>query len=210
MPRPPVLSRRTAVGGALAAVAALVSACTRGGRGAGAATAPSPRTPAASPARSPAPDPDVALADAVLAREQALLDRVLATLRAHPTTGAALRSARHAHQAHVRLLRGAVPAPTSGTASAAPSGTASGTSTGTPTSTATRTPAPRAQQVAVPAHVPAALAAVAGAEQRLAAAERGAGLHARSGPFARLLAGMAASAAQQSAHLGTAAREGRR
>jgi hypothetical protein len=187
VPRPLVLSRRAAVGGVLAAVAALVSACTRGGRSAGSPggpSSPAPTTP------SPTPGPDVTLAVSVLARERALLDRVVATLRAHPTTDAALRGARHAHQSHVRLLSGAVP--------------------GTPTPAETRTPPRRHQRVDVPPHAPAALAAVAAAEQRLAAAERGAGLHARSGPFARLLAGMAASAAQQSAHLGAAAREGRR
>jgi hypothetical protein len=220
VPCAPVLSRRAAVAGTLAAVAALVSACTRGGSRPGAGSGPSstPTTP------SPTPDPDVALADAVLSRERALLDRVLATLHAHPTTGAVLGSARHAHQAHVRLLAGAVPtsvptpvptpsASPSASASAAPSPVLPGAPSRTPAPTSAThhgVGAPPHVPAHVPTHLPAALAAVAGAEQRLAAFERDAGLRARSGRLARLLAGMAASAAQQAAHLSAAAGEPKR
>jgi hypothetical protein len=50
------------------------------------------------------------------------------------------------------------------------------------------------------------MGALAAAERRLAASGRADGLHAESGPFARLLAGMAAAAAQQAVYLAAAER----
>ncbi|MDX6302941.1 MAG: hypothetical protein QOF53_4155 [Nocardioidaceae bacterium] len=174
MPTPPPVSRRTALGGAVVA-AGLVAGCTAPG-----SDAP-PR--AAGPRRE---DPDVALLSAVLASEQRLLDRVVATLRRHPdlpaTQSAALAGARTTHRAHVALLRAGAPSD-----SPSPSVSASASST------ATATP--------VPGRAAAALLALAGAEDDQSGSVRHAALAARSGAFARVLASMAAAAAQQAVHL---------
>ncbi len=136
-----------------------------------------------SPSPSPAPeDPDVTLAAAVLGQEQAMLDQVVATARRHPRLTGAVAGARAAHRAHVALLTRAVP-----------------------TGGAARGAAPR-RVLHVPKAPGAALAALAHAEDRLAGTGRDHALAARSGAFARVLASMAAAAAQQSTHLGALAR----
>ena len=160
------LSRRTAVGGLATLTAALVTGCT--------ADRPSPPpTGPAAPTGTPPPEPDVALAMAVLRDEQAMLDRLLATLRKHPRLAGTVAGARAAHRAHIDLLAEAVPA---GVASHGPA--------------RRRTP-PVADGPA------AALAALVRAEDRLAAQDRRSALTAESGALARVLASMAAAAAQQ-------------
>lgn len=176
--RPAGMSRRTAVAGVLALAAAGVSGCTPRGIDrrprAGATATPSPRT-----------DPDVALAATVLAREQGLLDRVLATLHRHPGLRADLGAARSAHRSHVDLLTDAVPL------GARPSASPPGA-----------TPH-------VPARAPAALAALSREEDRHAELGRRSAFAAESGAFARVLASMAAAASQQAAALSGAAKGGR-
>jgi hypothetical protein len=174
---PSPVSRRTALGGLAVLGVAAVAACTSGR-----ATRPAVTVPAPSRGRSPSgvpADPDVRLAATALHEEQAMLDRVLATGRVHPHLAGPLAGARATHRAHVDLLARAVP-----------------------TGAAARRPARRRQPV--PRSQAAALAALAGAEDRLASAGGGHALVARSGPFARVLASMAASAAQQGARLAAA------
>lgn len=178
MPTPEPVSRRTALVG-LAGVggvaAAVLAGCTSGRAGPG-PTAPTP-TSTGTPTRTstgtptgPAPDPDVALAAETLVVEQAMLDRVLATQRRHPRLTGPLAASRAAHRAHVDLLGTAV----TDCAEAAPT---------------RRTPE-------VPAAPDAALAALARAEDRIADSGRRSALAAESGAFARVLASMAAAAAQ--------------
>lgn len=153
-----------------ALTAAAASACTTGGTGRGAGVRAAPR-------RAPE-GPDVALAARVLRDEQAMLDRVVATVRAHPRLAGAVAGARAAHRAHVALLGRAVP-------DDVPSPSAE-TNRGTPR---------------VPDRPGPALAALARAEGRLGAAGRRSALSAESGAFARILASMAAAASQQAGHL---------
>jgi hypothetical protein len=190
---PVTVSRRTAIGGAAALTALVVSGCTNG-RGPRSTPSAAPPGVQASGSPTPAPvDPDIALAAAVLVSEQEMLDRVLATARRHPRLAASVTGALAAHQAHVALLTRAVP-------------------DGSPTPTPA--PTPPLTRAARPARVPAsprsALAALAGAEDRLSATgQRRAGV-ARSGAFARVLASMAAASAQQAVHLSTLSAPGTR
>jgi hypothetical protein len=147
--------------------------------------------PAAS-GRSGGQSPDVALAAAVLADEQAVLDRVLGTLRRHPGLGGALAGARTGHRAHVALLTRAAP---------------EDQPSGTPSVSLSVLATPR--RLTVPDRPGAALAALARAESRLSAVHTRSALAAESGPFARVLASMAAAAAQQAASLTTVAGERR-
>ena len=162
---------------ALAGTAALSAALAAGCTADGA----DPTPPRAAPRRAPE-GPDVALAARVLGDERAMLERVQATVRRHPGLAAAVAGARSAHRAHVALLAEAVPSGTT------PSGT----------------PTPRGPQV--PSRPAPALSALARAEERLAAAGRDGAVASQSGAFARVLASMAAAAAQQSVRLADAAR----
>jgi hypothetical protein len=156
-------------------------------------TAPGPDESPSAP-RASREDPDVVLLAAVLASEQRLLDRVVATLRRHPdlpaAQSAALAGARATHRAHVDLLQAGGPSE-----SPSPSGS------GSPSTTATATPVPRTAT--------AALLALAGAEDDQSGSVRHEALAARSGAFARVLASMAAAAAQQAVHLRGASRDHR-
>ena len=177
------MSRRTAVGGAAALGVVAVTGCTP--RGIDARPGPTPAVK-----RSPDTDPDVALAATVLADEQSMLDRVLATVRRHPRLATTLAGARTAHTAHVDLLTAAVPqdgSSPSATPSVAPA------------------PAPRAAATRVPARAAAALAALAREEDGLSLLGRRSAFAAESGAFARVLASMAAAAAQQAQVLADAA-----
>jgi hypothetical protein len=159
------------------AAAALVAGCTSSDDSNPSTT----RTPA--PRHSPGTDPDVKIAATVLERERALLERVAATARKHPRLAPELASARAAHRAHVALLTKAVP-----------------------NDTPVRKPAPGSAH-RVPGRPGPALSALAAAETRLSGIGARSSLAARSGPFARVLASMAAAAAQQSARLSAAAAE---
>ncbi len=126
------------------------------------------------------------LAARVLRQQRAVLSLVVATGRRHPRLAATLADARAAHRAHVTLLSRAVPpdAPPPGPARA----------------------------VRVPGSARAGLRAVVAAETRLGQDGTRAALAARSGPFARVLASMAAASAQQAEALAlaTSSRVGRR
>jgi hypothetical protein len=194
------VTRRTAlhvglVGTATVVTATVVTGCTPHG------IDRRPKPDAVTTGRAPRVDPDVALAATVLADEQALLDQVLATLERHPGLEAALAGARSAHQAHVELLKDAVP----------DDARTPETDPGSPTVSPSVSPSVGASPSVprVPARVPVALGAVARAEDRLALVGRRSSFAAQSGAFARVLASMAAAAAQQATTLATAATERR-
>jgi hypothetical protein len=186
-----VLSRRAAL--RLAAGAALVSGCTP--KGVDRRAKPQPSAPP-----TPEEDPDVTLAARVLRGEQALLDRLTATVRRHPGLRARLSSAEAAHQAHVRLLTEAVPDGPTPTPPQTPTPTAATTGSATPAPPPTSSPAP-----AVPRRPGAALAMLAREEGRLSLLDKRSSFAAESGAFARVLASMAASAAQHAVVLTAAA-----
>ena len=165
VPHPPAVSRRAALAAALGA-AAVGTACT-----------PDPADPESGERpreRAAEPLPDVTLAATVVADEQALLDRIDATLARYPRLERVLSDARAAHAAHVALLEDAAPA------DAAPS------------------PAPTAPgRVRVPGDAARAVRAIARREDELSLVDKRSAFAAESGAFARVLASMAASAAQQ-------------
>ncbi|MGZ5416217.1 MAG: hypothetical protein ACXWDI_03480 [Nocardioides sp.] len=154
-----------------------------------------PDRPAA-PVEQPEADPDVALAATVLAAEQALVDRVDATLDAHPRLAALLAGTRATHAAHVDLLADAAPESPVPSPSTSPSTAMS--------ETPEPEPAPR-----VPRNTAQALRALARHEDELSLEDKRSAFAAQSGSFARVLASMAASAAQQSAVLRAARVPGR-
>ena len=188
------LTRRTAVGSAAAIGAAVVTGCTPSGVD---------RRPRPTPARSAAADPDVALAAAALAVEQRMLDLVTATQKRHPALATVLSGALAAHRAHVDLLSDAVPDRPS--ASASPSTSPSPSGSVSPSVSPSVAPPPQR----VPARPAAALSALSRAEDRVGLAGRRHAFAAQSGAFARVLASIAAAAAQQSVVLASAARERR-
>lgn len=188
VPFPSPLSRRATLGGATALTAALVSGCT--------ASRDRRTTAAAEPTRA-ADDPDVALAATVLDDEQRMLDRVLATVRRHPGLDGAVAGARAVHRRHVTLLADAVP-----DSVASPSAPA-----GASPSVSPSVPATGARAVSVPDRPGPALAALAGAEERLSLVGRRSAFAAESGAFARVLASMAAAAAQQAVLLAARAED---
>lgn len=162
-----------------------------------------PRPPRPTPTRAEAPpvDPDVTLATTVVAAERALLERIDATVRRHPRLERTLAAAREVHETHVALLEDAVPEEperAEPTVSADPAD---------PTAAASEAEAEPDDEDVDPSRVPRdrarALRAVATAEDELALAAKQAAFAAQSGAFARVLASMAAAAAQQSAVLRT-------
>lgn len=184
------LSRRTAL---LGAVALGTAACTpysldRDQRPAARSTAPATPEP-------PRTDPDVALAATVLAAEQGLLDRIDATVSAHPRLERVLSGTREVHAAHVDLLAEAAPdepsPSTSSSASATPDDAAKG-------------------KLSVPDDPARALRALARHEDELSLADKRSAFASESGSFARVLGSMAAAAAQQAAVLRAADVPGRR
>ncbi|MGZ4466707.1 MAG: hypothetical protein ACXVW0_15195 [Nocardioides sp.] len=188
-PQGPLLRRRTALGAVLAAGAVTgLAGCTRGvdmRPAPGASLSPAPSTPTV--------EPDVALAGTVLAEEQAVLDRVLATLAAFPGLRGTLAGAEEAHRRHVALLKDAVP---HGLGAPSASATAPSPASASPSPSATpATPAPTGPRVA--ADRGRALSALARAEDALTLSAKRAAFAAESGAFARVLASMAAAAAQQ-------------
>jgi hypothetical protein len=154
------------------------------------------RTQRVSPSAEPEPstDPDVALAATVLAAEQAVLDRVDATLARHPSLERLLTTTRAVHDAHVELLADAAP----DSPAASPTASPTGSPTESPTEEAV------ADRVRVPRDPARAMRALARHEDDLSLAAKRSAFAAESGAFARVLASMAAAAAQQSAVLRTA------
>lgn len=145
-----------------------------------ASQAPARRQARRSQAAEPQVDPDVLLAATVLADEQRLLDLVDATLARFPRLTDVLTAARDAHAAHVALLEEA--APDEPLPSAGPS--------------ASSAAEPEAE-AAVPQDRRRALMRLARREDDLALVDKRSAFAAESGAFARVLASMAASAAQQ-------------
>jgi hypothetical protein len=146
------------------------------------------RTPTPTPAPEPRTDPDVALAAQVLSAEQAVLDRVEQTLAAHPRLERLLGPVRDGHAAHVDLLAEAAPDEPDASASGSPSPGAVLSEADESAETSGRVPRDAAR----------ALRAVAEAEDELSRSNRTSAFTAQSGSFARVLASMAAAAAQQS------------
>jgi hypothetical protein len=145
-------------------------------------TVDQPAVSVPTPSGPPGTDPDVALVATVLGREQDLLDRFAATARRHRGLAPLLAEAKRVHGAHVRLLREAAPA-----GPAEPAG-----------------PAGPARVDRRPAR---ALAALARHEDELGVVAKRSAFTAQSGAFARVLASMAAAAAQQATVIRAAARD---
>jgi hypothetical protein len=170
------------------------------------------------PTQSPGIDPDVALAAQALESEQAMLAAVAATASRHGRLRPVLASPLSAHEQHVRLLNRAVPAeartspsPSGSVTASVPSGnpSAASPSAGSPSAASPSAASPSAaspsagpgHEPKVPADPGRALLALAQHEDRLSLDARRNAFAAGSGSFARLLASMAAAAAQQAAVL---------
>jgi hypothetical protein len=115
----------------------------------------------------------------------------------HRTLRAALAPVTASHREHVRLLSGAAPGSSAGTRGAVadePGENDGGGARGA-----------QGGAFRVPERAEGTLAALAARERAVAGAGRQRALDARSGPFARVLASMSASALQQAALLATSA-----
>jgi hypothetical protein len=170
------------------------------------------------PQPEPSVDPDVAVAAAALAEQRAMVTLLRTTLDRHGGLAGDLGPLLTTHEAHVALLADAVPPGVGATPSAAvpgdtetPATPLSPSAADTP-SAGRSDPAPSRGPSAGPsddlsegAQVPRrpreALAAVAASEHRLSLATKQHAFAAESGAFARVLASMAAAAAQHSAVL---------
>ena len=198
----PTLDRRHALGVLGAGLAATVlSGCTPGGK-------PEPLPPVREP--TPGVDPDVVVAGDTLAAEREMLEAIDATMARHQGLQPLLTPVAAVHQAHVDLLTRAVPgSSTSPSAnpsaspsflaspSAAPPGSPAGASpSGSPSGSASPSTS------GVPRDPDRALRRLARHEDRLSLFDKQQAFTARSGAFARLLASMAAAAAQQAMGLG--------
>lgn len=117
----------------------------------------------------PDPDRDDELVASALADELALARLLRTTRRRHPSLAEAASAALLTHEAHIELLSAASPRPSSG----------------------------QMPRIDVPRRAPAARTNLANAEGGLVRAHSDRAVAAASGPLARVLAGMAASAAQQ-------------
>jgi hypothetical protein len=179
----PRLTRRAALGAAVATVADGLSACTPPKRGLR-------RREGEPEPVEPQVDPDVAIATEALAAQTAMLDLVRATQERHARLERRLAPVLAAHEAHAALLAEAVPAE----ASASPSPSASGSPT---------TGAPSARPARVPRKRARALEQVVAAERSLATEVKRHAFKAESGAFARVLGSMAGAAAQHAAALQT-------
>lgn len=182
----------------LGAVALGTAACTPYSLGGDHTRSGDSTKPAAT--QGPRTDPDVALAATVLGAEQGLVDRVDATVAAHPRLEVALAGTREIHAAHVALLADAAPDGPTPSPTASPSTEVTGSA-----SPPGADPSPR-----VPRDPARALVALARHEDELSLADRRSAFAAESGAFARVLASMAAAAAQQSAALRSTEAPGRR
>jgi hypothetical protein len=202
----PALDRRHALGVLGAGLAATVlSSCTPGGK-------PEPLPPVREP--TPGVDPDVVVAGDTLAAEREMLEAIDATMARHQGLQPLLAPVAAVHQAHVDLLTRAVPgsstspsanpsaSPSAGPSflaspSAAPPGSPAGASpSGSPSGSASPSTS------GVPRDPDRALRRLARHEDRLSLFDKQQAFTARSGAFARLLASMAAAAAQQAMGLG--------
>lgn len=173
-PAPGTLGRRTTLGAALGLVL-LSAGCRSGGTAAPAASTAEPPEPSSSTAPTNRPatgvDADVRVATRALVAINTTEALVGATIARHPRLRRRLATLRACHRVHAAALVDAVPEDDR-------------------TDTA---PAP----TAVPADRARALVTVAAAETALHAQLVGLALAARSGPFASLLASMAAGVRQR-------------
>jgi hypothetical protein len=145
------------------------------------------------PASPEPPDPDLALAAEVRREEQDALDLIEATQQRHPDLTDALATAAEIHASHVALLADAADAGESA-APVVPGTSADGGGTGSPSPSGS----PSAEATPrVPANRRRAVRQVVQQEQELATRGRQHAFQAQSGAFARVLASMAAAAAQQ-------------
>jgi hypothetical protein len=173
------LSRRALLAGLAGVAGATLVGCTAEGQTSNQKARTHPAQAAASV------DPDVTLAAEALASQRQVLDLLEATDQRHHGLSERLAPVIAAHRAHARLLSHAVPKGIS----ASPSPTVD-----------PRLPNGRG----VPRSPARALARAAEAEQQLAMVAKRQAFLAESGAFARLLASMAAAAAQYSVVLGSA------
>ena len=135
-------------------------------------------------------DPDEQVLRRAVAREERLRAELRAASRRHRRLGRALAAVDNVHGEHVVfLVRSLDPAPPSAD---------------------TDVPAPDQADPADPADDADAVRGLARSERALARAHAAAALEARSGPFARVLAGIAAAAEQQAHVLDALAGAGRR
>lgn len=122
-------------------------------------------------------DPDIAVAAEVLVAEQSVLDALTAVVDRHPDLAPMLSPLTEAHRAHTTLLAEAAP---------------DRPPTASPGPTATSSPTP----FTVPTRPQSALRRLATLERDLSTTDKRHAFAAQSGAFARLLASIAASAAQ--------------
>ena len=182
-PSPPVEVTRRAVLTGVSVVAGSVAAGCTIGRDADGTAAPKP---AATSKRAAQLDPDVGLAVAALAGEQAALDAIEAVLARHRKLRRALSPIKAAHRAHVSLLAQAAPEDY-------------------PAPTTPSLPSTSPDPFRVPPRREAALNRLSALELALSTSAKRHSFAAESGAFARLLASMAAAAAQHSVVLVPAA-----
>lgn len=154
--------------------------------------------------RRSAPDPDVVVATEALGLLVATQRLVQATVTRHGALSRPLTDLLDARAAHVATLEDAVPADSVGT-TPGPSGGPSPSPTG-PADTPQGGPTPATR---VPREPARALDQVVQAERELSLGVKRLAFRAHSGPFARLLAAIAASSAQHATVLDATAR-GRR
>lgn len=147
---------------------------------------------------APAADPDQRLLDSVVDGLTALRERVLRTVERHPRTSADLAPVTSCLETHLSALGEKELPPLA----PVPSGTPGPSGSTSPTSE----PSPTASPDGVPEDRKEALAAVVTALAAHGEALVGWSVRAESGPFARLLAVMAAGTAQYHATLRKAAR----
>ena len=149
-------------------------------------------------------DPDVAVATEALLAVETAHTLARATAERHPGLAEPLSSLLGAHGGHVAVLDDAVPREATAIPSpSAPAGTgAAGDAASEQPPTGT-TGGP-----SVPGDERRALALVVSQERALTVQLKQLAFRARSGPFARLLAGVAASAAQHAAVLDDSAQDG--
>lgn len=179
----------------MSAAAAVTAGCTP-------YTVEQPTVPA--PRRRPhGIDPDVALAATVLADEQRMVDLIDATVEEHPGLRESLAQAREVHVTHVELLNDAVPEGATAAVSPAASPSVSPDVTPSPeespdgSADGSANDSPGASSSPVPRRRRDALEELASAEDALALLDKRSAFAAQSGALARVLASMAAAAAQQ-------------
>lgn len=193
-PRRLLTRRTTLLGGCGASGAFLLTGCTGGGE-------QRPRLRRGSAREA---DPDVAVATEALLAVETANTLARETAERHPGLAEPLSSLLGAHAEHVAVLDDAVPREATATPSPSPP-----VGTGAPgDAVSEQPPTGTTGGPSVPRDERRALALVVSQERALTVQLKQLAFRARSGPFARLLAGVAASAAQHAAVLDTSAQDG--